>query len=103
MSVKLIFILISLLLGAALLQFVKKYIFQMQGPSIDEVWVELGEQPWYQEWIRNDRMNAYLEHSKQKGLLSDPYYVKRVIHHKGTRDGFIEFMEKELAKFRNFE
>ena len=88
----------TLLVGAGLLQFVKKYIFQIQGPSIDEVWVELEEQPWYQEWVRNDRTKAYLEQSKQNGLLSDPYYVKRVIHHEGTRDGFIEFMEKELVK-----
>ena len=72
--------------------------FQIQGPSLDEVWVELEEQPWYQEWVKNDRTKAYLEQSKQNGLLSDPYYVKRVIHHEGTRDGFIEFMEKELIK-----
>jgi len=93
----LFFLIVTVLIGAGLLQLVKRYIFRIKEPSLDEVWEELGVQPWYQVWIKNDQMKAYIIKSKQNGLLADPYYVKRIIRHTGTREGFFEFMEKELG------
>lgn len=87
-----------LALGAGIGHVAKKYIFRMKDPTLPEVWDELDKQDWYQVLLRDDQMRRYIEHQKKEGLLSDWYYVKKIIKHKGTRDGFIEYIEKQARK-----
>lgn len=97
-----VFIMLSLfavlLMGAGAVQLVKKYILRIPDPTVEEMWSRLEEEEWYQELIRDEQMAAYMEHSKHSGLLSNWYYVKKIIEHKGTRDGFLSFVEEELGR-----
>jgi hypothetical protein len=91
-------LLVALFLGALVVEIIRKSILRMKDPSLEEVWVELDQQNWYQELIQDDIYRKYLEQSKQEGLLSDWYYVRKVVKHKGARDGFIEYVNKEIHK-----
>lgn len=87
-----------LLIGGGTLQLFKKYILRIPDPTVETMWSRLEAEEWFQKLIQDDQMAAYMEQSKQTGLLSDWYYVKKVIEHKGTRDGFLSFVENELGR-----
>ncbi len=86
-----------LLVGAGAIQLIKKYILRIPDPTAEEMWLRLEAEEWFQELIQDEQMKTYMEQSKRSGLLSDWYYVKKILEHKGTRDGFISFVEKELG------
>ncbi|RXT08048.1 hypothetical protein [Ammoniphilus sp. CFH 90114] len=87
-------LLAMLALGAGVAHVIKKYLLRIKDPTLSEVWTLLDKQDWYQQLIQEDRFRKYIETQKQEGLLSDWYYVKKIIEQKGARDGFIEYVEK---------
>lgn len=87
-----------LALGAGTAHLIKKYIFRIKDPTLQEAWDELHKQEWYQALLRDDQIRKYIELQKADGLLSDWYYVKKVIEQKGARDGFIEYVENQARK-----
>lgn len=96
------FILIGILLfiyfGALIVQGYRKYILAIKEPTKEELWIQLEETKWYQELIKDDDRKDFIYDSKENGLLNDPYYIEKLIHHEGTREGFIKYIEKQLKK-----
>lgn len=86
----------ALVLGAGAIQIITKYVLRIKEPTLAEVWPKLEEQEWFKEWMRDERIRYYIEESKVSGLLSDPYYLTKLIHHKETRDGFYDFIREQI-------
>jgi hypothetical protein len=93
------FVLFALLVVVAGISYiVKKYILRIQEPSLQEVWATLDQQVWFQVLLEDQELRALIEDHKDEGLLADPYYVNKTIEHKGTRDGFIDFIIRQKLK-----
>ncbi len=60
------------------------------------MWSKLIQQPWFQELLKNREYYRYIHHSKEHGLLNDPYYIEKLLTHEGTREGFINYLKKQL-------
>lgn len=86
----------AIAVAAGVMHVVRKYILRVKDPSLEEVWEELNQQNWYQDLIQDEQVSHFMDVQKQQGLLSDWYYVRKIIKQKGPRDGFIEFVKKEL-------
>ncbi|WP_108669200.1 hypothetical protein [Peribacillus acanthi] len=88
-------LLLSLLLGAIIFDFIRKYILQIKDPSIEEAWGELDREEWYRTLVQNQTFKSFIEQEKKHGLLSDPYYVRKIIAHEGHREGFIYYLNEK--------
>jgi hypothetical protein len=88
------FIFLFLIAGGLIIEGVRKYILKIKDPTIEEIWLELNEEEWYQELMRNEKIKPYMLKSKEKGLLRDPHYVRNIIDKEGHRDGFINYIKK---------
>jgi hypothetical protein len=95
---KLTVLLLLLLTGALIVNFVQKYILRIKDPNIEDLWLELDEQEWYQTLVRNEKVNNFIRYSKENGLLSDPFYVRKILDKEGHREGFIRHVSEKVNK-----
>ncbi|MFE8699337.1 hypothetical protein ACFYKX_01740 [Cytobacillus sp. FJAT-54145] len=91
-----VFLFLCLLTAGLLINFVQKYILRIKEPNIDELWRELESEEWFIEFIKNPKIKDYVEQSKDSGLLSDPYYVRKILDHEGHREGFLNHVVAKL-------
>ncbi|WP_163099910.1 hypothetical protein [Peribacillus alkalitolerans] len=89
------FLFLCLLLGGLFFDFIRKYIFRIKDPTIEEVWVELDKEEWYKTLLQNPKNDSFIEYEKKHGLLSDPYYVRKIIENEGHREGFIHYLTEK--------
>jgi hypothetical protein len=85
-----------MLVGALVVQLFQKYILRIKGPSIEDLWLELEEQDWYQSLVKDDRIKEFMLVDKDGGLLSDPHYVRKIIDKEGHREGFIRYVHEKV-------
>lgn len=85
-----------MLVGAMIVHLFQKYILRIKDPSIEELWIELEEQDWYQSLVKNDRIKQFMMLAKDGGLLSDPHYVRKIIDKEGHREGFIRYVHEKV-------
>ncbi|MDF0727628.1 hypothetical protein PY093_13120 [Cytobacillus sp. S13-E01] len=93
-----IFLLLSLLTIGLIINFVQKYILRIKEPNIEELWVELEQEPWFKELIQQPRIKDFVKASMITGLLRDPHYVRKIIDQEGHRDGFIQYVIENTNK-----
>jgi hypothetical protein len=92
------FILLSLLAGAFVIELFRKYVLRIKDPSVDELWVELEEQDWFENLESDPDIKEWIENDKEKGLLRDPYYVRKIIDNEGHRQGFIKYVIEKAKR-----
>ncbi|MBY6038045.1 hypothetical protein KUV80_15325 [Fictibacillus nanhaiensis] len=91
------FLLLSLLTAGLFIEVIQKHVLKKKDPDINELWMELEEQEWYKKLLCDPLLKEWILLDKQKGLLQDPYYVRKIIDKAGHREGFINYM-KDKAK-----
>jgi hypothetical protein len=78
--------------------FVRKHIFRIEDPPLNQLHEELEEQQWFQEILKENELKDIIISQKRTGLLSDPLYVQKLINHEGTRIGFINYIKGKSNK-----
>ncbi|SFB11826.1 MULTISPECIES: hypothetical protein [unclassified Bacillus (in: firmicutes)] len=86
-------IFLCLLTGAFFVELFRKYILGIKDPDIHDLWKELDETEWFKELMSNPELRKWILSDKEKGLLKDPYYVRKIIDKEGHRDGFINYIQ----------
>lgn len=79
--------------GAALVHLFRKYILRIEEPKIEELWTQLENQDWFQQFLRDPFSSSYIYHLREHGLLKDAHYVQKLLSHEGTRNGFIHYIK----------
>jgi hypothetical protein len=90
------FLFLSMLTGALIVELVRKYILRIKDPIIEDLWMELDEQDWYVELIKNPKIKDFIQSSKEKGLLNNTDYVRKIIDKEGHREGFIKYVYEKI-------
>ncbi|WP_223701747.1 hypothetical protein [Sutcliffiella deserti] len=93
-----LFLLLCLLTIGLVISFVQKYILRLKEPNIEELRGELKQLTWFKEWMKDPETRGFLETSMKTGLLSDPYYVRKIIDQEEHREGFIIYMLEKTKK-----
>jgi hypothetical protein len=89
------FIFLCVLAVGFLIELFQKYVLGKKDPEIEDVWRELEQEEWYKDLLKNTHFKEWILLDKQKGLLKDPYYVRKIIDHEGHRDGFISYLNEK--------
>ncbi|HWO96725.1 MAG TPA: hypothetical protein VNM45_10385 [Bacillus sp. (in: firmicutes)] len=90
-----VFLMLCLFTGAFFIGLIRKYIFGIKDPDIQELWQELDKEGWYQELLQNPTIKNSISYHKEHGLLSDPYYVRKIIDREEHRKGFIHYVSEK--------
>lgn len=91
------FLLLCLIAAGLIIEVIQKRVLRIKEPDIEELWLDLEKEEWFQELLRDPKLKEWVELDKQRGLLKDPYYVGKIIGNDGHREGFINYL-KEKAK-----
>ncbi|WNB91507.1 hypothetical protein [Bacillus sp. NEB1478] len=89
------FIFLCALVVGLFIELFQKYVLGKKDPEIEDLWKELDQEDWYNELLKDKEFKEWILLDKQKGLLKDPYYVRKIIDHKGHRDGFITYLNEK--------
>ncbi|MDZ5471260.1 hypothetical protein SM124_05825 [Bacillus sp. 31A1R] len=89
-------LLLTLLFGALIIEGIRKYVLRIKDPDIEDLWNELNEREWYRELLENPQIKKWIEIDKESGLLSDPYYVRKILDKEDHRQGFIKYIRGKI-------
>jgi hypothetical protein len=89
--------LLFLLTGAFFIGLIEKYIFRKKDPNIEELWLELDKEEWFQNLLRNPEVRSWITADKENGLLKDPYYVRKILEKELHREGFVKYLQEKTG------
>jgi hypothetical protein len=90
-----LFLLLCLIAAGLVIEVVQKHVLKIKDPDINELWEELDKEKWFNKLMRDPILKEWVLLEKQKGLLKDPYYVRKIIKNEGHRDGFVNYMKNK--------
>jgi hypothetical protein len=90
----LFFILIMMMIVAGVVHLFRRHILRIKEPSIEELWEQLDQQPWFQELLEHSPYALKINKLKDQGLLTNVHYVEKLLQHQGTIDGFIHYIKE---------
>jgi hypothetical protein len=90
-----LFLLLCLIAAGLLIEAVQKHVLKIKDPDINELWEELDQKKWFNQLMSDPLLKEWVILEKQKGLLKDPYYVRKIIENEGHRDGFVNYMKNK--------
>jgi hypothetical protein len=90
-----LFLLLCLIAAGLVIEVVQKHVLKIKDPDINELWEELDKEKWFNKLMRDPILKEWVLLEKQKGLLKDPYYVRKIIENEGHRDGFVNYMKSK--------
>jgi hypothetical protein len=92
------FLFLCILTVGLVISFFQKYILRIKEPNVEELWIELEQKQWFKELIQQHEVKKVIEASKNSGILSDPYYVQKIMEQEGHRDGFVLYVYEQANK-----
>jgi hypothetical protein len=93
-AIMLFFLLILAMFVAGLVHLFRQYILRIKEPTVEELWEQLDQQPWFQELLEHSPYALKISNLKDQGILKDVHYVRKLLHHQGTIDGFIHYIKE---------
>ncbi|WP_062232080.1 hypothetical protein [Fictibacillus sp. FJAT-27399] len=88
-------LLLLLLAGAGIAGFIKKHIFRIKDPDLEDYMDQLKAQTWYQELAEDPRSCGLIASFEQNGPLKDVYYVQQLLTNDGSKEGFIRYIREK--------
>ncbi|MCL7748132.1 hypothetical protein [Halalkalibacter alkaliphilus] len=88
----LVLILLCLLMGGLFIQLIQKAFFRKSKSNIEQLWKELEKEDWFRKLIEDPKVKDWIDSDKERGLLNDPYYVRKIIDKEVHRDCFITYV-----------
>lgn len=86
-------LLFVILLGLAFfIDFFRKLLFGSKESNMTELWKELDEQEWFQTISNDPKAREWIKSDKKTGLLSDPYFVRKIIANEVHRETFVRYI-----------
>ncbi|HZG71340.1 MAG TPA: hypothetical protein VEY51_07350 [Chondromyces sp.] len=99
----LIFLLLCLFAGGFFIELIQRYVLRVKKPDIEDLWIQLEKESWFIELMKDPEVKDWIAADKKSGLLSDHYYVQKVIDREEHREGFLKYLaEKTKPSTKKF-
>ncbi|WP_202080564.1 hypothetical protein [Caldalkalibacillus salinus] len=80
---------------AFIIELIRKYILRVEEDDIHELWQALEKEAWFQVLLTDEHVKPHIVNMKDNGILTNPEYVKKLLEHEGTREGFIAYIQSK--------